>query len=94
MRNTLKTLAVCLVVTLSLSCAKVDQASRIKVLTSDGTSLTSILVVPVEGGSFTLNANAVSDNFVLTTPSNSSYIGYLTGLSVGVPARLIDLFMV
>ncbi|MBR3811709.1 MAG: phosphodiester glycosidase family protein [Agathobacter sp.] len=29
------------------------------------------------------NANAVSDNFVLTTPSNSSYIGYLTGLSVG-----------
>ena len=78
MRNTLKTLAVCLVVTLSFSCAKVDQASRIKVLTSDGTSLTSILVVPVEGGSFTLNAKAVSDLDIFYEQAQDTEDGWFT----------------
>lgn len=56
MRNTLKMLSVSLLMTLVLSCNKASEAPRLKVLSSDGTPLTTALSLPFHGGEFTLTA--------------------------------------
>lgn len=58
MRSSLRSFALCLSLVLFLSCAKEGEAPRILVQKADGTSLTSTLTLPLEGGSVFLRAKA------------------------------------